>query len=71
MIIIHNAAAFNISINADGPNNATSLEACIADTSIELSWDASTGTPPTGYIVFAQPGATVPSSATPGNASRL
>ncbi|RKE98608.1 choice-of-anchor D domain-containing protein [Ichthyenterobacterium magnum] len=64
-----NATTFNISVNADGPNNATALEACIADTSIELSWNASTGTPPSGYIVFAQLGATVPSSATPGNAS--
>ncbi len=63
------ASTFNISVNAEGPNNGRNIEACIAETSIELSWDASTGTPPTGYIVFAQAGATVPTSVAPGNAS--
>ena len=42
------------------PNNATALKACIGNTQLTLSWTASTGTPPTGYIVYALDGTTVP-----------
>ncbi|WP_460220590.1 GEVED domain-containing protein [Psychroserpens sp. MEBiC05023] len=67
----NDASNFNISINTDAgaPNNGRNIEACLGNTSVELSWDASTGTAPTGYIVFAQQGTTSPASATPGNAS--
>ncbi|WP_048500701.1 InlB B-repeat-containing protein, partial [Chryseobacterium koreense] len=42
------------------PNNAATLKACIGNTQLTLSWTASTGTPPTGYIVYALDGTTVP-----------
>ncbi len=53
------------------PNNGTNLAACIANDQISLSWTASTGTPPTGYIVFVQPNTTIPqmTAASAGNAS--
>ncbi len=54
------------------PNNGTAPRACVANSQITLSWTASTGTPtPTGYIVFAQPGTTVPTmlASAAGNAS--
>jgi len=53
------------------PNNATSLlGTCKQNTSIDLSWTASTGTPvPTGYAVFAIPGGTAPATASPLDAN--
>lgn len=52
------------------PNNALTLSTCIGTTSVDLSWTAATGSP-TGYIVFALPGATAPAmtAATAGNAN--
>ena len=52
------------------PNNALSLTSCIANNQITLKWNAATGSP-TGYMVFAQPNATIPTmaSASAGNAS--
>ncbi len=41
------------------PNNGLNLVACIAETSIDLSWNAATGGA-TGYIVFVQTGTTIP-----------
>ncbi|WP_179318875.1 GEVED domain-containing protein [Winogradskyella helgolandensis] len=64
--------AVTLNLSNDTPNNARNIEACLAETSISLEWDASTGSPsPTGYIVFAQPGSTVPTStaAAAGDAS--
>ena len=64
--------AVTLNLSNDTPNNARNIEACLAETSISLEWDASTGSPsPTGYIVFAQPGSTIPSStaAAAGDAS--
>ncbi|WP_179316611.1 GEVED domain-containing protein [Winogradskyella undariae] len=55
--------AATLSLYNDSPNNATGLEACIGETSIDLSWNASSGAlTPTGYIVFAKPGSTAPTS---------
>ncbi len=53
------------------PNNGTSLKSCIANDQVSLNWTASSGTAPTGYIVFAQPNTTIPqmAAATAGNAS--
>ncbi|RCW93404.1 List-Bact-rpt repeat protein [Winogradskyella arenosi] len=64
--------AVTLNLSNDSPNNATGLEGCLGETSIDLSWNASSGTlTPTGYIVFAQPGSTVPTStaAAAGDAS--
>lgn len=53
--------------------NATNMDtkSCFGNTNVTLNWDAATGTtPPTGYIVFALPSATVPqmTAASAGNA---
>lgn len=60
-----------LTVTNASPNNATALKACIANTQITLSWTASSGTAPTGYLVFAQPNTTIPqmAAATAGNAS--
>lgn len=71
-VLQHSASAnnFNLSVNFnDSPNNATGLEACLSSNSVSLNWNASSGTPPTGYLVFAIQGATIPFSGSPGNAS--
>ncbi|WP_447951979.1 InlB B-repeat-containing protein [Chryseobacterium koreense] len=68
--IPNNSATSNYTFNLTGtgmlntaPNNATALKACIGNTQLTLSWTASTGTPPTGYIVYALDGTTVPAMA--------
>lgn len=43
------------------PNNATAFQGCFTDNGVRLSWTApATGTTPTGYVVFAIQGATLP-----------
>lgn len=60
----------SLTVNNVSPNNPTAVTACYGNTSVALSWTASSGgTPPDGYMVFALLGATTPASATPGNAS--
>ncbi|GGG38265.1 GEVED domain-containing protein [Bizionia arctica] len=63
--------AVEVGVTYASPNNATQLKACIANTQVSLSWTASSGTTPTGYIVFAQPNTTIPQMAatSAGNAS--
>ncbi|WP_234109130.1 GEVED domain-containing protein [Chryseobacterium sp. R2A-55] len=54
------------------PNNASTLKSCIGNNQLTLSWTApTTGATVTGYIVFALPGAVVPSEpdTSAGNAS--
>ena len=60
-----------LTITNASPNNATALKACIANNQISLSWTASSGTAPTGYIVYALPNTAVPqmAAASAGNAS--
>ncbi|ESU19891.1 hypothetical protein FCR2A7T_12950 [Flavobacterium cauense R2A-7] len=58
-----------LTVNNTAPNNATAVTACYGNTSTVITWTASTGTPPDGYMVFALAGATAPASGTPGNAS--
>ena len=60
-----------LTVTNASPNNGLSLVACSANDQISLSWNASTGTAPTGYIVFAQPNTTIPqmTAASAGNAS--
>ncbi|RYH76051.1 choice-of-anchor D domain-containing protein [Flavobacteriaceae bacterium 144Ye] len=48
-----------LTVNNTPPNNGLNLEACIAETSIDLSWNAATGGA-TGYIVFVQSGTAIP-----------
>lgn len=54
-----NSASGTLTVFNNPPNNATGLEACIGDTSIDLSWNNSSSGA-TGYIVFVQPNATIP-----------
>ncbi|WP_296144010.1 choice-of-anchor D domain-containing protein [uncultured Flavobacterium sp.] len=43
------------------PNNATAFQGCFTDNGVRLSWVApASGTTPTGYVVFAIQGATLP-----------
>lgn len=68
--IISNEAT--LTVNYTAPNNALTLKSCIANNQVTLSWSAPTsGSAPTGYIVFAQPNTTVPAMAatSAGNAS--
>ncbi|GEM_PF-702258 len=68
--IISNEAT--LTVNYTAPNNALTLKSCIANNQVTLSWSAPTsGSAPTGYIVFVQPNTTVPAMAatSAGNAS--
>ena len=59
-----------LTVNNQKPNNATSVITCYGNTSVSLSWTASTGAVvPDGYLVFALQGATAPAAASPNNAS--
>lgn len=65
---------FNITgtgtLNA-APNNASISKSCLGNAQLTLQWTApSSGTTPTGYIVYALAGTTAPAiAASPGNAS--
>lgn len=59
-----------LTLTNSSPNNATAFDAtCFSSTSIDLTWTAATGSP-TGYIIFAMQGNTVPAAtaAIAGNA---
>jgi hypothetical protein len=66
--VTSNSASLTVTYTA--PNNPTSLSACYSNTSVDLSWTASSGgSAPDGYMVFVLSGATAPASAAAGNAS--
>ncbi|KAB1156892.1 GEVED domain-containing protein [Flavobacterium luteum] len=59
-----------LTVTYTAPNNPTNLSSCFNNTSIDLSWTASSGgATPDGYMVFVLSGATAPASGTAGNAS--
>lgn len=60
--------AATLSLSNSSPNNARNLDACYTDTTVDLSWDAPTGTAPDGYVVFAIAGGTTPTG-TKGDAN--
>lgn len=62
--------AGTLTVTNVSPNNGTSLAGnCKYNTSIDLTWTASSGgTAPDGYIVFAIAGASAPASASPNDA---
>lgn len=64
-----NSGSLTVSLTA--PNNPTALVPCYGNNTLGLSWTASTGTAPDGYMVFALAGATTPAatSAVAGNAN--
>lgn len=64
----------SLTVTQTPPNNPTNLKACYGNTTLDLSWTASTPTAvgnylPDGYMVFVLSGATAPASAAAGNAS--
>ncbi|WP_055444283.1 GEVED domain-containing protein [Lacinutrix himadriensis] len=65
------STAVAVDVTYASPNNGLQLKACIANTQVSLSWNASSTAGVTGYIVFAQPNATIPqmAAASAGNAS--
>ena len=66
--VISNTAS--LTVNNTPPNNPTNLTSCFNNTSVDLSWSASSGgAAPDGYMVFVLPGGTAPLSGTAGNAS--
>lgn len=61
--------AATLTLTNDSPNNATGIDECLDDNSINLTWNApGSGATPDGYVVFARTGATDPFNIT-GNAS--
>jgi hypothetical protein len=60
----------SLTVTNTPPNNPTNLTSCFNNTSVDLSWTASSGgAAPDGYMVFVLPGGTAPASGTAGNAS--
>lgn len=66
------SSAASLTVIYTAPNNPTNLSTCFNNTSVDLSWTASSGgSAPDGYMVFVLSGATAPASipASAGNAS--